>query len=156
MEGRSYLNEVCLSIKSCDAILNCPVLVAICQVFLLDAFKTPTPMKTAGTPADETLNEPTTLPFITSNILPLLYVNTHRLRLFIPQMHSKKSHSMNTKLKTENTSAALGDTLNTASGLLFTSSQMNAQPLDDTAEDITNSFCDVTDDIFVCEVRHKH
>jgi len=81
-EDATCLNEICLNMKPCDVVFNGSVLASLFNLFALPARRNSSeripysddPTSVAGTP----------LPFLTSRSLPLVYINVHDFRVFVP------------------------------------------------------------------------
>ena len=82
-----YLNELCVNVQSCDVILNCPVVAQVLDILLLDSTPATRRASDASTQPERTV---TSLPFISASVLPLLYINSGRMRLFVPRIQQQQ------------------------------------------------------------------
>lgn len=82
-----YISEICLSMQPCDFVFNIPALVTVADCFRLSGVK-----KSGSQPKNKVsktvAKETPSLPWFTSSLLPLLYVDMASSRVFMPVKHS--------------------------------------------------------------------
>ena len=83
-----YLNELCVNVQPCDVILNCPVLAQVLDVLLSGTDRLASVRSSLAVPTANNSAPATHLPLLTASALPLLYINTSRMRLFVPRINS--------------------------------------------------------------------
>lgn len=82
-----YLNELCVNLQPCDFIANCPVISHVLKVFTWRCHPPSDVTKHPVAKQHDALHQSNTaksLPVLTADILPLIYINSSNFRLIIP------------------------------------------------------------------------
>ena len=84
-----YLNELCVNLQPCDVVVNCPVLSHVIKVYTWrcqpPSGEPDRPMKTPSKDIEsDSLDGQPVMPWLTADILPLIYINTSNLRMLVP------------------------------------------------------------------------